>query len=289
MKIFIAIIGIIFILAAMPYHGLALEWKGVVIEEKSYSMDLNKSYQISANNTTAESGLIFQDIIINDTASGLSAQLSLISIFDQEMRKMDEDSFLEMLLGPEMSQASETMNRSWQDGSGRKVVVHRMSPNNVGAENAEGYDLALWKLEDGTYAILASYLDQNATDCIIASLSSQGPKLPSVSFFPTMDQEDPFRQAKGSGPTSGRSANPCTSEYSSMESSSSNYQITSEFIDYRNARDTYEVTGCDTNPSKAGCATLKGEMDRKKNIALSTPEGGTMQADTETYINCLNS
>jgi hypothetical protein len=289
MRILFAIIGIIFIMAAMPYNGLALEWKGIVIEEKSYSLDLNQSYLISANNTTAESGLIFQDIIINDTASGLSAKLSLISIYDQEKRKMDENSFLEMLLGREMSQAAQTMNRSWQDGSGRKVVVHRMSPKNVGAENAEGYDLALWKLEDGTYAILASYFDQNATDSIIAGLSSPGPELPSVSFFPTMDQEDPFRQAKGSGPTSGRSASPCTSEYSSMQTSSSDYQSTSEFIDYRNARDTYELAGCDTNPSMSGCATLRSRMNTAKGRALSTPEGGTMQNNTETYINCLNS
>jgi hypothetical protein len=178
MKPFKTFAAALLLLAAMILCATALESNVFTITEKILSLELGPSFGIDGSEFNAsEQGMISHDFLINNTAASGAAFISVLSIYDEVMRRMSPDSLSELFLIGGLSAVEargdrETGNWTAPDPYGNEVTVHTMSTKDERIQILGGsYDMAVWSLDDSTYAVMVSLLDKNNTTQIIKTLA----------------------------------------------------------------------------------------------------------------------
>ncbi|MFZ3147604.1 MAG: hypothetical protein WA137_01035 [Methanothrix sp.] len=178
MKSFTALVPAIILLACLALPGFALESKVLTVSEKTLSMDLGPSFEISRGEFNAsEKGMVSQDFIINNTAAPGAAFISLMSVYDDTLARMSPSALSEIFLiggisAVEADGAVEIGNWTAVDIQGRNVTVHTLSTNDERVEKLGGsYDMAVWNLDGPNFAVIVSLFDHNNTTQTIRTLT----------------------------------------------------------------------------------------------------------------------
>jgi len=178
LKPFAAILSVAVLLAFLVLPGSALDWKVLTVSERSLSLDLGPSFEIYGKDLNVSGkGMVSQDFLINDTAQAGAAYLSVMSIYDQVMRRLDPGMLTEIFLtGGIMALESrgdvEIGNWTATDSTGANVTVHTLQAKDPRLAQLSGtYEIACWNLDGSTYALMASMLDKNTTRQVIENLT----------------------------------------------------------------------------------------------------------------------
>ncbi|HPS92089.1 MAG TPA: hypothetical protein PKV33_08025 [Methanothrix sp.] len=178
MKPFALFVAAILLMAGLSLPTLALESKFFTIAQKTISLDMGPSFEMTKGEfNTSSNGMVQQEFLIIDTATPGAAFISVMSIYDDIMSKMSGDALSELLLmggitGLEEKGEREIGNWTAVDHLGKNVTIHTISTGDERIEMLGGrYDMAVWNLDGTTYAVLVSLLDQNNTTQIIKTLA----------------------------------------------------------------------------------------------------------------------
>jgi len=178
MKSLAAFLTGIVLLAGLALPVSALESSVLTVCDKNLSIDIGPSYEIVSSNVDASSsGMISNDFFINDTAQTGSAVVSILTIFDEILTKMNPDALSELFLIGGVEAAKEngdTEIGKWMaaDSRGRNVSVTTMSSGDEDVQMPNGvYNISIWNLDSTTYALLVSSLDVDNTTQIIKTLA----------------------------------------------------------------------------------------------------------------------
>lgn len=178
MKPFALFVAAILLLAGLSLPAGALESKFYTIAQKTISLDMVPSFEMTKGEfNTSSKGMVQQEFLINDTALPGAAFISVMSVYDDIMSRMSGNALSELLLmggisGVEARGDRETGNWTAVDHLGKNVTVHTMSTMDARIELLGGrYDMAVWNLDGTSYAVLVSLLDQNNTTQIIKTLA----------------------------------------------------------------------------------------------------------------------
>jgi len=178
MKPLTALAPAIILLACLALSGFALESKVLTVSEKTLSMDLGPSFEISRGEFNAsEKGMVSQDFIINNTAAPGAAFISLMSVYDDVLARISPSTLSELFLiggisAVEAEGAAEIGNWTAVDSQGRNVTVHSMSTNDERVEKLGGsYDMAVWNLDGPNFVVMVSIFDHNNTTQTIKTLT----------------------------------------------------------------------------------------------------------------------
>lgn len=178
MKPFTALVPAILLLSCLALPSTALESKFFTVTQKTISLDMSPSFEMARGEfNTSENGMVGQDFLINNTATPGAAFISIMSIYDDIMRRMSHDALAELLLiggisGVEARGDEETGNWTAIGHQGYNVTVHTISTNDKRIDMLGGsYDMAVWNLDGHSYAVMVSLLDRNNTTQIINTLA----------------------------------------------------------------------------------------------------------------------
>ena len=175
---FAAFAAVLLLLAGLILSAAALESNVFTITQKTLFMDLGPSFEIDGGELNVSGqGMISHDFLINNTAAPGAAFISILSVYDEVMRRMSPGSLSERFLIGGMSAVEDRSDRetgTWTapDQLGNKVTVHSMSTKDERIQILGGsYDMAVWSLENSTHAVMVSLLDRNNTTQIIKTLA----------------------------------------------------------------------------------------------------------------------
>jgi hypothetical protein len=178
MKHFTVLVPAILLLACLAVPCTALESKLFTVTEKTISLDLGPSFEIVRGEfNTSENGMVSQDFIINNTDTSHAAFVSVLSVYDETLRKLSPGALSELLLiggisGVQARGDEEIGNWTAVDHQGNNVTVHTMSTNDGRIEKLGGsYDMAVWNLDGPNFAVMVSLFDQNNTTQSIKTLT----------------------------------------------------------------------------------------------------------------------
>ncbi len=178
MKYFAAFLSAIFILACLALPCMALESRVLTLTEKNLTVDLGPSFELNKSDLNiSQKGMISQDFLINDTAKDGVAFFSVMSVYDELMKRLSPDLLSELFLVGVLSEVEakgdvEIGNWTAPDTLGNNVTVHTLSTKDLRVKPLGGtYDTAVWNLDQSTYVVLVSFLDENNTTQIIKTLS----------------------------------------------------------------------------------------------------------------------
>jgi hypothetical protein len=178
MKLFAALAPAILLLACLALPGFALESKVLTVSEKTLSMDLGPSFEVSCGEFNAsEKGMVRQDLIINNTGASGAAFVSVMSVYDDTMSKMSPGALSELFLiggisGVVARGDREIGNWTAVDHQGNNVTVHTLSSDDERIDQLGGsYDMAVWNLDGPNFAVMVSLFDQNNTTQTIKTLT----------------------------------------------------------------------------------------------------------------------
>ena len=178
MNPFAAFAAAMLLLAGLILSAAALESNVFTITQKTLSVDLGPSFEIDGGGFNAsEQGMMSHDFLINNTAAPAAAFISVLSVYDDVLRRMSPGSLSELFLIGGLSAVEargdrETGNWTAPDLQGDNVTVHNMSTKDERIQILGGsYDMAVWSLDDSTYAVMVSLLDRNNTTQIIKTLA----------------------------------------------------------------------------------------------------------------------
>lgn len=179
MKTLFALIPAMLLLACLAEPCTAFESKFLTLSEKTLSVDLGPSFEISKGDfKPGENGTVSQEFLINNTAAPGAAFLSIISVYDDIMRRMSTDALCELFLigglsGVEANGDAEIGNWTAVDFKGKNVTVHAIKSKDEDLSRVGGsYDLAVWNLEGQSYVVLVSLMDRNSTMQTIRTLTT---------------------------------------------------------------------------------------------------------------------
>jgi hypothetical protein len=177
-SLFAALVPAMLILACLALPAAALESKFVTITERTLSVDLGPSFEIDTGEFNAsEDGMATQDFIINDTAAPGATFISIMSVYDDILKRMSPSMLSELFLIGGISAVEargdvEIGNWTAVDFKGNNVTVHTLSTNDERIQMLGGsYDMAVWDLGGSNYAVMVSLFDQNNTTQTIKTLS----------------------------------------------------------------------------------------------------------------------
>jgi len=175
---FSAFLATILVLACLVLPIPALESNILTVCEKNLSIDLGPSFEITSSEVnTSSSGMITNDLIINDAAQAGSAFVFILTIYDEILTKLDPDALSELFFIAAVEAAKEngdTEIGKWTavDNRGRNVSVITMKTANEDPEVLNGiYNITMWNLDRTTYAGLISSFDEYNTTQIIRTLT----------------------------------------------------------------------------------------------------------------------
>ena len=178
MKTLFALISAMLLLACLAEPCTAFESKFLTLSEKTISVDLDPSFEVTKGDfKPGENGTISQEFLINNTAEPGAAFLSIITVYDDIMRRMSTDALCELFLigglsAVEANGDAEIGNWTAVDFKGKNVTVHTIKSKDEDLSQVGGsYDLAVWNLEGQSYAVLVSLLDRNSTIQTIRTLA----------------------------------------------------------------------------------------------------------------------
>lgn len=179
MKTLFALIPAMLLLTCLAEPCTAFESKFFTLSEKTLSVDLGPSFEISKGDfKPGENGTVSQEFLINNTAAPGAAFLSIISVYDDIMRRMSTDALCELFLigglsGVEANGDAEIGNWTAVDFKGKNVTVHTIKSKDEDLSLVGGsYDLAVWNLEGQSYVVLVSLMDRNSTMQTIRTLTT---------------------------------------------------------------------------------------------------------------------
>ncbi|MHB8119650.1 MAG: hypothetical protein ACYDHX_13140 [Methanothrix sp.] len=178
MKPFAALVPAILLLACLALPCTALESKFVAVTERTLSLDLGPSFEISRGEFNAsEKGMVSQDFMINDTAAPGATFISVMSVYDNILSRMSSTSLSELFLIGGISAVEargdvEIGNWTAVDHQGNNVTVHTLSSDDERIQMIGGsYEIAVWNLDGPTYAVIVSLFDKNNTTQTIKTLT----------------------------------------------------------------------------------------------------------------------
>ncbi len=178
MKPFAALVPAMLLLACLALPCTALESKFFSVTEKTISLDLGPGFEmVSGEFNASENGMVSQDFIINNTNASGAAFVSVMSVYDETMRKMSPGALSELFLiggisGVEARGDEEIGNWTAVDHQGNNVTVHTLSTDDERIEMVGGsYDMAVWNLDGPNFAVMVSLFDQNNTTQTIKTLT----------------------------------------------------------------------------------------------------------------------
>ncbi|MCX6674315.1 MAG: hypothetical protein NTY37_11125, partial [Methanothrix sp.] len=178
MKPFPVLISAILLLACLALPCTALESKFVTVTEKTLSLDLGPSFEITRGEFNAsEKGMVSQDFMINDTAAPKAAFISVMSVYDNILSRMSATSLSELFLIGGISAVEakgdvEIGNWTAVDHQGNNVTVHTLSSDDERIQMLGGsYDMAVWNLDGPNFAVIVSLFDKNNTTQTIKTLA----------------------------------------------------------------------------------------------------------------------
>lgn len=178
MKSSAAFLAAIFMLACLAMPVASLESKFLTICEKNLSIDLGPGYEIiDSKFNTSNSEMISNDLIITNNALPGSAFISIMTVYDDILTKLNPDALSEIFLIGGLEAASEEGDvqiGKWTavDSRGRNVSVTTMKTANEDAKMLDGiYNISIWNLDRTNYALLVSSFDEYNTTQIIKTLT----------------------------------------------------------------------------------------------------------------------
>jgi len=178
MKPFPALVPAMILLACLALPCTALESKFVTVTEKTLSVDLGPSFEISRGEFNAcEKGMVSQDFMINDTAAPKAAFISVMSVYDNILSRMSPGSLSELFLIGGISAVEakgdvEIGNWTAVDHQGNNVTVHTLSTKDERIQMLGGsYDIAVWNLDGLNFAVVVSLFDKNNITQTIKTLA----------------------------------------------------------------------------------------------------------------------
>jgi len=178
MKTLFAVMLAMLLLACLAEPCTAFESKFLTLSEKTLSVDLGPSFEVSKGDfKPGENGTVSQEFLINNTAAPGAAFLSIISVYDDIMRRMSTDALCELFLigglsGVEANGDAEIGNWTAVDFKGKNVTVHTIKSKDEDLSQVGGsYDLAVWNLDGQSYVVLVSLMDRNSTIQTIRTLA----------------------------------------------------------------------------------------------------------------------
>jgi len=177
-SLFAALVPAMLILACLALPCAALESKFVTITERTLSADLGPSFEIDTGEFNAsEDGMATQDFIINDTAAPGATFISIMSVYDDILKRMSPGALSELFLIGGISAVEargdvEIGNWTAVDFKGNNVTVHTLSTNDERVQVfGSKYDMAVWDLGGSNYAVMVSLFDKNNTTQTIKTLA----------------------------------------------------------------------------------------------------------------------
>jgi hypothetical protein len=178
MKHFAVFVSTIFILTCLALPCIALESNVFTLTEKTLSVDLGPSFELNKSElNTSQTGIVSQDFLINDIAKEEVAFLSVMSVYDEMMGMLSPDLLSELFLIGVLSEVEskgdvEIGNWTTTDVLGNNVTVHTLSTEDERVKPLGGtHDTAIWNLDQSTYVVLVSFLDENNTTQLIKTLA----------------------------------------------------------------------------------------------------------------------
>ncbi|MCK9587148.1 hypothetical protein [Methanothrix soehngenii] len=178
MKSSAAFLAAIFMLACLAMPVASLESKFLTICEKNLSIDLEPGFEIIYSKfDTSNNEMISNDFFIADNALPGSALISIMTVYDEILTKLNPDALSEIFLigGVEAAKedgAKEIGKWTAVDSRGRNVSVTTMKTADEDAKMLDGiYNISVWNLDGTNYALLVSSFDEYNTTQIIKTLA----------------------------------------------------------------------------------------------------------------------
>jgi len=178
MKSSAAVLAAILMLACLAMPVASLESKFLTICEKNLSIDLGPGFEIiDSKFNTSNNQMISNDFIIANNALPGSAFISIMTVYDDILTKLNPDTLSELFLIGGVEGARENGDveiGKWTtiDSRGRNVSVTTMKTANEDVRMPDGvYNISIWNLDRTTYALLVSSFDESNTTQIIRTLA----------------------------------------------------------------------------------------------------------------------
>lgn len=165
-------------LACLASPGTALDSKFFTVTEKTLSLDLGPSFIIEPGKFNfSEDGIVIQEFLINNTDNGNSALVSVIGVYDPQIKNQSSDDISEiyaagLILAMENNTGYQlTGNWTALNSQGGNVNGHSMARGNLDNSSQKTIDVAVWNLEASNYASIMSLLDRDNTTKIINTMT----------------------------------------------------------------------------------------------------------------------
>ena len=184
MKSSAAFLAAILALACLALPVASLESTVLTICEKKLTVDLGPGYEIHRIVfDTSSKGMVLDEFLINNNAEpGATAFVSILTIYDEILAKMNPDALSELFLigGLEaLKEEGDAQIGKWTafDSRGRNVSVTTMKTANENVRMTDGiydkgiYNISIWNLDITTYALLVSPFDEDNTTQLIKTLA----------------------------------------------------------------------------------------------------------------------
>lgn len=178
MKTFSALVSAILLLACLALPCIALESNVLTVSEKTLYVDLEPSFEIQTGDfNTSKKGLASQEFIINNTAAPGAAFVSIMSVYDEVMGKVNSSVLSELFLIGAISAVEargdvEIGNWTAVNSLDKNVTIHTMSTDDERIEPVGStYDIAVWNLDKSMYVVMTALLGRNDTAQMINTLA----------------------------------------------------------------------------------------------------------------------
>ncbi len=161
---------------AAAMNGAAFEGTVLTIAERGLSADIPSDFSIySAEASANTTGIFSSDLMINssDPEAG-SIFLSILSVYDDVMRRMSPASLSDLFLSAEISTVEshgDVVVGNWSavDLQGETVTVLTLSTSDPRIGGGS-YDMASWSLAGDVQVLMVSTADRNVTESLIGTL-----------------------------------------------------------------------------------------------------------------------
>lgn len=178
MKRFASMVSALAILLSLAaaMNGAAFEGTVLTIAERGLSADIPSDFSIYAAEADANTTSIFSsDLMINSTdPEAGSIFLSILSVYDDVMRRMSPASLSDLFLSAEISEVEshgDAVVGNWsavgpQGETVTVLILSTLDPRVSGGS----YDMASWSLDENVQVLMVSTADRNVTESLIGTL-----------------------------------------------------------------------------------------------------------------------
>ncbi len=179
MKRFASMVSALLLLLslAVAMTGAALEGTVLTVSERGLSADIPSDFRVFTAEVDANnSGRFSYELMINSTdPEAGSIFLSILSVYDDVMRRMSPASLNDLFLSAEISTVEshgDVVVGNWSaiDPQGQNVTVLTLTTPDPRVSGG-AYDMASWNLDEDVQVIMVSTTDSNVTEKLIGTLN----------------------------------------------------------------------------------------------------------------------